>query len=86
MVKKEKSSIKKNEAHLLKAVGKNVVIVAYRKMSKLVLNYSVLITRLSYSLVQTYGCAGDNTKLQIQDKICILKCHSIKHLNALNQH
>lgn len=53
MVKKEKSSIKKNEAHLLKAVGKNVVIVAYRKMSKLVLNYSVLITHLSYSLVQT---------------------------------
>lgn len=25
MVKKEKSSVKKNEAHLLKAVGKNVV-------------------------------------------------------------
>lgn len=53
MVKKEKSSIKNNEAHLLKAVGKNVATVVYRKISKLVLNYSHLITHLPYSLVQT---------------------------------
>lgn len=53
MVKKEKSSIKNNEAHLLKAVGKNVATVVYRKISKLVLNYSHLITHLPYSLVHT---------------------------------